>query len=103
MYMIPFQINPQEYSVFVVLEEENLERMKAYDPAEFNLWKLGDSWLTLRLRDVIIGYATGPDSARVMELCRAGKPNSALRHLSRGFRYRPDQGDSNLPYEGEPK
>lgn len=98
MFCLPIAISPTEYALYVFLQNENLERMRKYDPAEVKLAHLGDAFRDLKLKEVIIGFATDEDFERVMELCQAGKPKEALRHLTRGFRYRPDQGDHDGPY-----
>lgn len=98
MFCLPLQIDEREYALYVFLEEENLDRMKEYDPAEVNTARLGEAFLRLRLREVIIGYATAADLKTVIELCHVGKPRKALRYMTRGFRYRPDQGDHDGPY-----
>jgi hypothetical protein len=97
--VIPFQLDEREYSVFVVLGDDGVERIKAYDPAQLNIWKLPEYWRRLRLRDVLIGYATPADIERMMEMIqRDGNPLEALRFLSRGFEFRPADGDHDGPY-----
>jgi hypothetical protein len=98
MLVIPFQLNAEEFSVFVVLEDENLERMKANDPAQVNVWKMGEPYARLTLRDVIIASPTAADVATALQMARSGSPAAAMEYLSRGFKFRPDKGDSDLPY-----
>jgi hypothetical protein len=43
----PFRVGGGEFSVFVVLEAENLDRMKANDPAQINVWKMGEPYTRL--------------------------------------------------------
>lgn len=100
MFTIPFQISETEFSIMIVLQDENIERMKEYDPAELSLPLLSGPFLNvLDLRDIIISYATADDYQKVTELCRRREPHKALKYLSRGFKFRPDKGDSDLPYE----
>jgi len=96
MIVIPFQLNDREYSVFVMLQDDNLERIRIYDPAEVQINKLGERFQKLKLKDVIIGYGTDDDQRKVLELCGAGQPREALKYLSRGFAFRPDQGDHDF-------
>ena len=98
MMVIPFRINSTEYSVFVVFGQENLDRILQYDPAEVTLNKLGAPWDRMRLKDVLIGFATAAEEAEVMRLSGAGEGRKALQMLSRGFRYKPDTGDHDGPY-----
>ena len=100
MMLLPASINEREYSLFVILEEENIERIKQYDPAEATVSKLGPPWTTLQLRDVVITYvAAGEEKDRFINMVQRGEINEALRMLSRGFAYRPDLGDHDRPYE----
>lgn len=96
MLVIPFDVpgtNHKQYSVFVVLQDENWSRMTQYDPAEVPIARLGMPWVTKTLKDVVIGYANATDLAEVQRHVTAGEPMKALRHLSRGFAFRPDRGD----------
>jgi hypothetical protein len=97
MMVLPFQLNSAEYSMFVILEDDNIERIKAYDPAEVNVPKMGD-WTRLKLRDVIITYATPQEVAEFTKLCTQDKALEAMRLLSRGFKYKPEAGDHDRPY-----
>lgn len=96
--VIPFQVTQTEYSVFVVLRDHNLDRIRDYDPAEFPVAITHTPWVTnLRLKDVLIGYATPDDWREVERLSRYGEITDALRLLTRGYRYRPDRGDGGPP------
>lgn len=99
MMMIPFAVSRDEYSVFVILEAENLQRMKDNDPAQVNVWKMPDEYRRMKLRDVIIATPSPEDTAEAILLIRSGKPKDALQLLSRGFQYKPREGDSDLPYQ----
>jgi len=96
--LLPFQLNDREYSVFVVLQDDNLSRLREHDPAEVNIGKMGQPWSALKLRDVIIGYASETDTADVYRLCEANRSDEALKYLSRGFAFHPDRGDHDDAY-----
>lgn len=98
MLCIPFELGGGEFSVFVVLEAENLDRMKANDPAQINVWKMGEPYTRLHLRDVIIASPTAEDVAKALQMARAGQTRKAFEFLSRGFVFKPGEGDSDLPY-----
>lgn len=98
MMVIPFRINDAQYSLYVILGKDNLERIEQYDPAEVTLNKLGESFASLTVKDVVILYATDAEAEQVVAMCAAGKVREALRMLSRGFRFRPDDGDYDGPY-----
>lgn len=104
MMMIPFRVGGDSYSVFVILEAENVARMKDNDPAQINVWKLPEEFRRLTLRDVIIATPSPEDIAEAILLLRSGKPKNALEMLSRGFAFKPKEGDNDLPYiaQGKP-
>lgn len=101
MFVIPFQINDKEFALLVCLEDKNLERIRAYDPAEVNLSRMNGivKWQGLQLRDVIIAYATDADFDRMQEMLAAQAPIAdVLRFFTRGYRYRPEEGDRDGLY-----
>lgn len=98
MIIIPFQVGPLEYNVFVALQDENLERMKAYDPAQLEPRKLGHPWDFMRLNVVLIGYATEADIAEIQDLAARGRGAEIPKRLSRGFKFRPEAGDYDGHY-----
>lgn len=97
MTVLPFQINAREYSVIMAFDEEGLGRIRQYDPGELHLYTLGPPWTLLKLKDVIVTYCTASDLDRVLELCRAGDTRAACRWLTRGFKFRPEEGDHDQP------
>lgn len=102
--LIPFEVGVGEFSVFVILEAENLARMTMNDPAQLNMWKFALPYSRLTLRDVIVATPTAEDTAKAIGMIRSGQPREALEYLSRGFKFKPEAGDSDLPYHyaGEP-
>lgn len=98
MMMIPFVVSDDEYSVFVILEKENVERMRDNDPAQINIWKMPDQLRKRRLRDVILASPSSEDVAKAITLVNDGQTQKALTYLSRGFKFKPKEGDSDLPY-----
>lgn len=104
MLMIPFEVGGGEFSVFVVLEPENLARMGDNDPAQLNMWKFPEPFVRLRLRDVIVSTPSTADTTKAIVMIRQGKSREALEYLSRGFQFKPKAGDNDLPYiaQGKP-
>ena len=99
MLVVPFQVSPTDFSVFVVLREENVQRIMKYDPAEFRMRSLPPEWQGMRLKDVVIGFAT---EAEVEDLLKAKSREAMaekLQKLSRGWKFKPDRGDHDNPYE----
>ena len=99
MQLIPFEISTGIYNVFVVLEDTNVKRIHGNDPAQFAVSKLPPEWQARRLDTVIIGYANPHDLERVRLLIAQGNAASALEYLSRGFAFKPGEGDNDSPYE----
>lgn len=98
MILIPFKINEKEFNIFCVLQADNLERIREYDPAQIQPYKLGPEWDNLKLDTVIIGFANNRDLQRVQSLIAVGQTEEALKHLSRGFQFKPEAGDHDGPY-----
>lgn len=98
MICIPFSLNAKEYNIFVALDDSNLIRVRHYDPAQLDVVSMGPAFRHKRLVKVIIGYADTADVQKITALINDGKPAEALEYLSRGFAFRPDQGD----YDGPP-
>lgn len=98
MLVLPFKISETEYSLFVAFGKENLDRIAQYDPAEINLRHFGDKWNALQLKDIIITYATEPEVETFLATCREGNPKEAMRHLTRGFKFKPEAGDADMPF-----
>lgn len=97
MIVLPFQIDNERYSVLLALDDEGLQRVKQYDPAELVLDKLGEPWTHLKLKDVLVTYCNAQDLKRVQELSDEGNPQAAYRYLTRGWVFRPDLGDHDNP------
>ena len=102
MIAIPFLVDESSYNVFLVLEEANIERMRVYDPAQFDFAKLPQEWQAKRVNLVLIGYATSEELATLHGVIAREGLGAALQMLSRGFRYRPEAGDNDENY-GEVK
>jgi hypothetical protein len=92
---IPFVVDSDHYSVIVILQNHNLTRIAAYDPAEVPMSAVSRSPIVdgRRLRDVIITYATDEEAHEVQRLARQGDFFEALRLVTRGYRFQPDRGD----------
>ncbi len=98
MIVIPFFVSETEYSIYVGFDDEGIKRLQAYDPGELALQKLSKPWTDMQLRDVLIGYCTAADMEECMQVMRReGDVKVILRHLSRGWRYRPELGDNDGP------
>jgi hypothetical protein len=92
MYLIPRQVNATEYVVLVVLQQENVDRIREQNPVELGLRDLPTPWSGMKCRDVVITFAAQDDFTRVKALCEEGKPGEAFRLVTRGRKNRPEGG-----------
>lgn len=88
----------QRYDLCVILQDDNIARMKTYDPAELLTANLPQIYQSRKIRNVIIMYATEEEVPRITAMCRAGQIKEALKYLSRGWVFRPEAGDNDDPY-----
>lgn len=79
-------LDSEYFTLLIVLERVNVERLKEYDPLEFEAVKLGPPWNGLRMANVIVTYAASEDMPKIVELHRADKPHEIIRLLSRGWK-----------------
>lgn len=97
MLIIPFNTSSTKYSIFICLKDENIERIKEYDPAEIVVSKFGQ-YSKLKLEAIIIGYATDEEESQLINISKDQVPES-LKNLSRGFKFCPKRGDEDGPYQ----
>lgn len=93
MLLIPV-LNNGRVDLLVVLEDDNIERIKQYDPAEVK-WSDLPYW-AVRPGVIGIGYATADEVRRIHEFAEAGKPEEAIKLVSRGWKFRPERGDHDF-------
>lgn len=98
MMVLPVAINDREFDLWIVLTPENLARMCQYDPAELVKANLGEPWTGMQIRNVMLTAVTDEEARELPARSRANL-EGALRWLSRGFKYRPEAGDHDEPYE----
>jgi hypothetical protein len=102
LMVIPFNFGEGWYSIMIVLQEGNVSRIRAHDPAVVQVADIMahvPSTSMGHLRDVIVTYATAEDIAYVERCADEGRPSDGLKRLTRGYRYRPDLGDHDGPPE----
>lgn len=93
------QVDQSSFHLFIVLEEENIERLKLHDPAAVYFNKLGAPWEFLRYRQVNVLFASAEEAIRLGNAKDREDLVKQLKELSRGWMYRPDKGDSDAPYQ----
>lgn len=82
----------------MVLSDENIERMKRYDPAQMPWATLPLEFSTRRPHTIGVAYATAAELVEIerMSLSDPDWKEKALMMLSRGFEFRPDLGDHDF-------
>src|SRR5262245_55187192 len=102
MMTLPIKVSDTEMDLWILLEDENIERLKKYDPAEVVKKHLvgRDKMLQgLDYRNVMVAYMSPADLATMMPMLENGDLIPALKHLSRGFAYKPESGDHDDDYK----
>ena len=80
MMLLPVQLHgDDEFTLFVLLEDENIDRIKEHDPAEVTVQKLGGKWADLKVRDICITYLAPGEAQKFMDLCKVNRVQEALR------------------------
>ena len=99
MVTLPLQVSMTHYDLFLILEDDNLERIKAYDPAEVALRRLPPAWHKLTVRNIQLCYATAEELKLLMGATNIVEVVKRLKVLSRGWQFKPEQGDSDASYQ----
>lgn len=99
MISIPMQVNDLLYDLFVILEDENIERIKNYDPAEIVTQNMPKPWRSMSIRNVILMRATSEEMIHITSLHNFDDVKAAIKNLSRGWKYKPKSGDNDGSYQ----
>ena len=81
--------------LLIVLEDDNISRIKEHDSAEVKWSQLG-AFCTMKPRIIGISYASAEEVARLHELIGADDVVGALKLLTGGFKFRPELGDHDF-------
>ena len=98
MMMIALVRRTGSVDLLMVLSDENIERIKRYDPAQMPWETLPIEYAMRRPHTIGVAYATAEELAEIERLSASdpGWKEKALKMLSRGFEYRPDLGDHDF-------
>lgn len=94
MTIIPAQSGAKTYQLFVVLEDENLERIKQHDAAQVRP-NLGNIWDALTLTDVWLCYISKEEQPEFRQLIEERNFAAVIKLLMAGWKHRPELGDSD--------
>ena len=84
--------------LLIVLAEENIERIRQYDPAEVIWPQLPRDYAMRRPSTIGVTFATAAEQAQI-EHMSATDPDwqqKAFAMLTRGFEFKPDKGDHDF-------
>jgi hypothetical protein len=84
--------------VVIVLSDDNIERIRKYDPAQVEWMQLPDEICHRSPQTIGIAFATADELREIerLSVADADWKEKALKMLSRGFEYRPDLGDHDF-------
>jgi len=85
MMIMPFQVSELEYILLVLLKDDNIDRIRQYNPAEIDLETLDSLFHRLKLKEIHVSYANEVDEAVLHALARAQDIRAILKHFSRGL------------------
>jgi len=99
MLLIPIHHpkRPGTFDLLIVLEDENLARMRDGDPANFMPETAEAGLATKPIRTIVIASEGPHNIAHLKELAAAGDLRGILKLINRGFEHRPEQGDGEPP------
>lgn len=93
MFMIPLQVDDTSYELFFVIGEENLNRMKKYDPVTRSLADIPYPFNKMKCSRLIICYADDLEMKKLENLAKSSDLRGILDSLLRGFKFDPSTGD----------
>ena len=94
MLLLPVSWNGK-LKLLVVLEDENIERIKEHDCAEV-IWSQLGLYANTRPESITIGYANPSEMKRIYAYAESGEIGEALKLVTGGFKYRPEVGDHDF-------
>lgn len=82
----------------IVLTEENIERIRRYDPAEVNWTELPPDYAMRGPQTIGVAFATAKELAEIERMSTSDPDwkEKAFKMISRGFEFRPDLGDHDF-------
>lgn len=98
MMIIPIKNNDQ-LSLLVCLEDDNIERVLNHDPVEILMEHLPAVYHNVTVKAIAVTYINEQDKEVLLRLLKENNIIAAIEHATRGFKYRPERGDNDNPYE----
>jgi hypothetical protein len=96
--LVPIKRDDGSYTLFIILDDSGLDRLKDHDPSHLEIHRMGEPWVSLKMNDCMIVYATQEELFQI-DHCPTGKEIvELLKHMTRGWKHRPDLGDHDGDY-----
>lgn len=102
MLTIPISLNDRPPVLIVILEDENLQRIKQKDPAIVHVKSMPGIWQRVCFEEIHILYASPTEAQAIQSAAAIGDSGKAMQltlALESGFKFQPERGDSDEPYK----
>lgn len=86
-------------AVVVVADEENVQRLNERDPIDIDIKKFGPPFADLKIARLLICIEDEAGIKKIGELKAKNDITGLIDHVLRGWKFRPERGDSDKPYE----
>lgn len=85
-----------DVDLLIVLGDDSIERIAAYDPFEVNWGDFPKEYSMRRPHCIGVGYATEEEMGTIQQLVTEGRKEEAFALVTRGFKYQPERGDHDF-------
>lgn len=94
--MLPIPQNENKLSLLIVLEDDNVARIKEHDCAEIHWNQVQRMYPRMTPATIGIAYATPSEMVQIQAFIEKDDVKSAIKLLTVGFKYRPEAGDHDF-------
>ena len=94
MLLLPIPTETRRLKLLVVLEHDEIDRMKRYDPAQV-MWDDLGLYRNIPVESVTISYLKPEHAKDFYEWARTGQIKRCVDLIMSGFEFRPDLGDND--------
>lgn len=94
MLMLPISYEGK-LKLLIILEDDNLQRIKEHDCAEV-IWAQLGQFANLRPSTISIGYANPAEMKQIHAWAQAGNIRDCIKLVTEGFKFRPEAGDHDF-------
>ncbi len=84
--------------LLIVMDQESIERIRAYDPAEVLWGSLPTEYSTRRPHTIGVGFATAAELFEIEHMSKSDPDwkEKAFKMICRGFEFHPEKGDHDF-------